>query len=296
MERIITFGLSWWIFIGISALSYIPDRETLLTVLGMTTFATTVLYYFSPLTALRIIIKHKDASSLYLPMILGNLLATSLWFVYGLFATNNMWLYLPQGMGMGLSLSHLAIKLYYTPSSEEVQSNIRKMSNASAYELANTVSTAALDSTLGNMTERWEPPLQYTQADVNSVMGMNAGSLGLGGIGLPGLVDLDYTTDGMVPASVLVNGMDLQHAMEDLLPTAAAGVMAVFNDVKDIISNAFVSTSQEGDFLPPMVISTPTTPAHCCGTEDFSELRNRALSIDSITGEEVEGDFAFHGS
>lgn len=294
MERLITLGIGWWIFVAISSLTYLTAVTDVQTMMGLTTSTTSILYLCSPLSTIRIIVQHQDASSLYLPMIVLNLMGTTLWFAYGLFGVNNLWLYIPQGMGIILSVSQIFIKLFYTKWTPETRT--RKLTSVDIYELADNCGTGTLTNTSGldSDPEMQSEPAHYTPADVNSVMGMNGGGLGLGGIGLPGLVDLNYTYDGMIPDSVTDHGMDLQHALEEMIPAAASGVVAALTDVRDIISSAFLSGPD--DVLPPPPRSTPPSPS-ISSYDDRADLRQRRFRVDSVSGEEVDDNrIPFHGS
>ena len=296
MERLITLGIGWWIFVAISALTYLTDFSDVQTMMGLTTSATSVLYLCSPLSTIRIIVQHQDASSLYLPMIVLNLMGTSLWFAYGLFGVNNLWLYIPQGLGIILSICQISVKLFYTKWTSETRT--RKLTSVDIYELADNNGTCSLTNASGpDMDPEMQPEVHYTPANVKSVMGMTAGGHGLGGIGLPGLVDLNYTYDGMIPDSVTDNGMDLQHALEEMIPTAAAGVVAALTDVRDIISSAFLSTPEDAAPPPPPSRSAPPSPS-VSSHSDNTELRLRSRHrVDSVSGEEVdESRIPFHGS
>ncbi|KAJ1440578.1 hypothetical protein B484DRAFT_322949, partial [Ochromonadaceae sp. CCMP2298] len=75
--------------------------------------ATSMVFYWAPGSKLVKILRNKDASSLYLPAILVNLLCCLLWSFYGLFGINNVYLYAPMLFGLVVTLAQLALKAVY---------------------------------------------------------------------------------------------------------------------------------------------------------------------------------------
>jgi solute carrier family 50 (sugar transporter) len=73
----------------------------------------TVMYYASPLTTMYVVVTTRDSSSLHPPMLLANLANSSMWFIYGLFALNDLFVYVPNGIGATLSGIQLTLSLIY---------------------------------------------------------------------------------------------------------------------------------------------------------------------------------------
>ena len=72
-------------------------------------------YYGSPLSSMHSVIKLKDSSSLHTPMILTNLAAAFLWFIYGLVGVPDVMIWIPNMLGCMLSLSQLTLSFMYHP-------------------------------------------------------------------------------------------------------------------------------------------------------------------------------------
>lgn len=118
IEIILIGGVCLWIFVAFIAGSILPavlddPTATQLNLVGNICMVTSILFYVSPLSVLLDIVRKRDASSLHLPMILLNLLATTLWSTYGLFSMNDVNVYVPNMLAMALSISQLCIKGYY---------------------------------------------------------------------------------------------------------------------------------------------------------------------------------------
>ena len=72
--------------------------------------AFTVLYFAAPLSTMAEVVRTGDASSIYPPMVLCNLLSCSLWATYGLFGTNDPLLYGPNMTGCLLQVCQYSLK------------------------------------------------------------------------------------------------------------------------------------------------------------------------------------------
>lgn len=121
IERLLLVIFSFWFIIGltISIILRKGDSFDLATyMIGLISLIFTVSYYASPLTMMISIIKKKDASSLYLPMIIVNCMNASMWFLYGLFGRNDQNIWIPNGIGVVLALLQLLLICLY-PSKEE---------------------------------------------------------------------------------------------------------------------------------------------------------------------------------
>jgi len=157
IELILIGGVCMWIFVAFIAGSILPaayDNPTSMqyNLVGNVCMITSILYYVSPLSVLLDIVRKKDASGLHLPMILLNLLATTLWSSYGLFSMNDVNVYVPNMLAMALSISQLCIKGYYP-------SNFGKKQD-DKYEMA--------DKTSGPMEEGFSPIHHYDPPNLTS--------------------------------------------------------------------------------------------------------------------------------
>lgn len=72
-------------------------------------------YYTAPLSTAIHVIRVRDSSSLYAPMILLNLLNACLWFFYGLLGdNNNIIIWCPNLVGILLSVAQLVLLILYS--------------------------------------------------------------------------------------------------------------------------------------------------------------------------------------
>jgi uncharacterized protein with PQ loop repeat len=78
-----------------------------------------IAYYAAPLSTMARVIRKKDASSLYLPLVLVNLLNAVLWFVYGLAGINDIYVWLPNVIGIVLALLQVGLVIRYGSSSPQ---------------------------------------------------------------------------------------------------------------------------------------------------------------------------------
>jgi solute carrier family 50 protein (sugar transporter) len=76
-----------------------------------------VLYYGAPCSSMYRVVASRDSSSLLLPMIGVNFLNAILWTVYGYFALHDMFVVVPNGIGLCLSVLQLCLIAVF-PSSQ----------------------------------------------------------------------------------------------------------------------------------------------------------------------------------
>jgi solute carrier family 50 protein (sugar transporter) len=105
---------------GVGAILLGPSRHSKIAAVVANIF--TLAFYSAPLSAVGQIIRTKDASPLYPPMVVMSLVNGLLWTVYGL-AIGEMGVALPNGIGAFLSLCQLALLLSFrkphTPSTHK---------------------------------------------------------------------------------------------------------------------------------------------------------------------------------
>lgn len=90
-------------------------------IVGITANLFTVCYYAAPCSNMLNVIKTKDASSLYLPMAIANLLNATSWIVYGIFGLGDPLVYGPNALGWILTFFQLILIFLYG-SKEESES------------------------------------------------------------------------------------------------------------------------------------------------------------------------------
>ena len=267
MERLILSGVYLWVFLALAAVTFLQSRTQLETAMGITTCATTILYYCAPLSSVRIIIAMRDATSLYLPMLVMNLISASLWFSYGLFGAKNIWIYLPNALGLVVTLVQLSVKLYYGSSK----------SNLSKSEELGEISKQNSDTNLTHHSDAND-----TQIILNNSMGMGLGGMGgIGGVGLPGLVGVEITDvqdieDVNLSALAAIEdvGMSVGQGIAEFLPAAASGVAETMMDVGNIVMAVV---------MPPIL-----APYAAMQESSAQEVDGNASSISGMHSEEED--------
>jgi solute carrier family 50 (sugar transporter) len=110
----ITFFLVLGMAIGIAMSSW--DKSLKDTVVAVVANSACVMYYGAPCSSMYEVIMSKDSSSLHLPMIFVNFLNAILWSVYGYFALNDLFVVVPNTIGLGLSVLQLCLIVLYPAS------------------------------------------------------------------------------------------------------------------------------------------------------------------------------------
>jgi len=90
------------------------NRQQAISFIGTLSCSASLAYYAAPLSSVIQIIRTSDASSIYLPTIIINFVNAFCWFIYGIFGTHDLILWLPNLIGALLAISEIIIKLFYT--------------------------------------------------------------------------------------------------------------------------------------------------------------------------------------
>lgn len=111
MEFGLLFGVVFWSILCIGLAFYMGDseskKETATDILGYTLVICVFMYYCAPMSTLYTVIKTRDSSSLYAPMIFINLINAMLWLFYGSFGVHDSFVAIPNGAGVILSIIQL---------------------------------------------------------------------------------------------------------------------------------------------------------------------------------------------
>jgi solute carrier family 50 protein (sugar transporter) len=78
-----------------------------------------VVLFASPLSTISEVVRARDAGSIYLPLTLAQCLNTALWTAYGVFAVDDVFVYGPNGIGLALGVSQVALKVLFPSVSEK---------------------------------------------------------------------------------------------------------------------------------------------------------------------------------
>lgn len=107
MEVSIMCGAIFWgIVIMTTSLVLGPndfEREVAAQLVGYLGCFLGLAYYISPLSTIQTVCKTRDPSSLYLPMIISNMLCAFLWLIYG-WAKSDPLIWAPNGLGLGFGV------------------------------------------------------------------------------------------------------------------------------------------------------------------------------------------------
>lgn len=113
METLVLAAVSFWVVVALFVGLVYPGATAGTTVVGVFVDIIAISYYAVPLSTLAQIVRTRDASSLYLPLIAVNAVNTFAWTAYGALGTHDITMWLPNGLGLILSLIQLAIIFYY---------------------------------------------------------------------------------------------------------------------------------------------------------------------------------------
>ncbi|CAM9424462.1 unnamed protein product, partial [Ectocarpus fasciculatus] len=113
LELILVVGLSCYalliMIIGIT----VAGQGVAKTVVAFVANGLCIIYYSAPCSTMLTVVRTRDPSSLHLPMILANALNAVMWCVYGFFALNDLFVYVPNGIGLFLATLQLSLIAIY---------------------------------------------------------------------------------------------------------------------------------------------------------------------------------------
>lgn len=126
MEYILIGGIAMWVFIGyfVGAIAdaISADGAALSAdLLGSLCSLLAIAYYVSPLSKVLTIIRTKDVSSLYMPMLVMNLFASFLWASYGLFGANDIFLFMCNAFAFVVTVLMVLLKLRFMNSTPMIK-------------------------------------------------------------------------------------------------------------------------------------------------------------------------------
>ena len=118
IEKILVAAVFYWGLFGIIALVKFDtcieaDKEMSDSIIGISCVIFTIIYFASPLSTIFQVIKEKDSSSIYRPMLFCNFSNCLLWVLYGIFSTGDLNLILPNAIGGALAVATLFVSFAY---------------------------------------------------------------------------------------------------------------------------------------------------------------------------------------
>ncbi len=123
----IIYGLVSWSFLALIATMIVGDspqaRKSGELLIGSFGVIYAMLYYFAPLSTVMAVIRERDASSLYAPMILVNLTNAMLWTLYGSAGVQDVMIWLPNVFGIFLSIFQLSLCYMYRSPHAKLSTN-----------------------------------------------------------------------------------------------------------------------------------------------------------------------------
>jgi len=132
MEFMLMFAGGFWSLISLFVVSvYAGNLSQQQMVIGICCDFFTILYYGAPLNTMTKVIRERDSSSLYPPLIVANMIASSMWTIYGA-AINNINVFIPNVIGASLAaLQLILIVVFYktkVPMAEDDAEVAKKLS------------------------------------------------------------------------------------------------------------------------------------------------------------------------
>jgi solute carrier family 50 protein (sugar transporter) len=122
LEKIILAGTFFWGFIGMIIGITINDTSTIRIIVACSANLFTVIFYIAPIKAILHVIATKDSSSINWIISLSVLINSALWFIYGLIALNDPFVYAPNFFGIFQTITQF-ILLFVYPSKSEKNAN-----------------------------------------------------------------------------------------------------------------------------------------------------------------------------
>jgi solute carrier family 50 (sugar transporter) len=130
IEQVLIAAVVYWGLLAIIAfvkfdLCIQDDLDISTSIFGISCVVFTIIYFGSPLSSIIEIVKTKDSSSIYRPMIVCNFINCMLWVIYGSFSTGDINMILPNGAGAALAIVSFVVSLIY-PSNAKDSTEVAK--------------------------------------------------------------------------------------------------------------------------------------------------------------------------
>jgi len=107
--------LLWGLMAQLAWVTYVDveDKDTALHIVGNACIAQTVIYFGAPLSQALEVIRRKDSSSIYPPMVITNTAACLMWTIYGFSAVDDIAIWGPNVAGIVLQILNMILCLVY---------------------------------------------------------------------------------------------------------------------------------------------------------------------------------------
>lgn len=117
LEGLLIFCFAFWSIIGmVASVGFSSSNDPLKegeAMVGLLSSACSIAYFAAPLSVMAKVIMTRDASALYFPTILVNTLNALMWTVYGAFGVNDANIWVPNFIGLILSVCQLAVIIMF---------------------------------------------------------------------------------------------------------------------------------------------------------------------------------------
>jgi solute carrier family 50 (sugar transporter) len=117
LEALVIGGVGFWALMAMIETTifsqFLNPRDQASTMTGTLCAFLSICYYGAPLSTMAEVMHTRDASSLYLPMILMNMCNATLWMLYGAFGVKTVVIWLPPALGLVLSCVQIGLVLVY---------------------------------------------------------------------------------------------------------------------------------------------------------------------------------------
>jgi len=111
VEKLFMFVISMSTFFALVNGVIIDDYTLNDDIIGSVALGANIIYWASPCSNLIGVIQSRDASSLFLPMLIANLGCATCWFFYGIIVLDDIFIYLPNMFGIVFSIAGIVAKL-----------------------------------------------------------------------------------------------------------------------------------------------------------------------------------------
>ena len=140
----------WMLMVFLTCFVLNPAYPTLaILIVGISSDISSLLYYAAPLATIAEVIRTKDSSSLFVPVIVISAFNCTLWLFYGLFGVQSALIYIPNAICLLLCIVELIVRAIYPASSKSFEEKLAEATvedlSSAAGEIANRVRTATMD-------------------------------------------------------------------------------------------------------------------------------------------------------
>lgn len=110
VETLLVGGISGWcVVVLVVSIALKRQSQVGQNIVGILSCIFAISFYAAPLSTMAQVVKTRDPSSLYAPAIIANMVNALMWFLYGLIGIKDPLVWVPNGIGLLLTLSQLLL-------------------------------------------------------------------------------------------------------------------------------------------------------------------------------------------